>query len=256
MGTAIGLDLREPFVDETAVSAFFAWLREVDARFSTYRETSEISRLMRRELTPDGAHDDVREVLDLCSRVRDESGGAFDVWHFGDRAPDPTGLVKGWSIDRGARLLDAAGARNYCVNAGGDVLARGEASPGRPWRVGIRHPEQPARVAAVLLVRDLAVATSATYERGPHIVDPHSGHAAETLLSITVTGPELTFADAYATAAFVMGESALGWLDGIPGYEGLAITRDRRTVWNAGLDALLAPRDDVPAAADQPRSTS
>ena len=62
-------------------------------------------------------------------------------------------------------ILEQAGARNLCVNAGGDVLARGEPEPGRAWRVGIRHPEVAGKVAAVLAVRDLAVATSGLYER-------------------------------------------------------------------------------------------
>ena len=36
-------------------------------------------------------------------------------------------------------------------------------------------PTEPDRLAAVLAVEDLAVATSGEYERGAHIVDPHTG---------------------------------------------------------------------------------
>ena len=95
-----------------------------------------------------------------------------------DGRPDPTGLVKGWAIEEASLVLDAAGATDFTINAGGDIVARGEPEPGRAWRVGIRHPRLADRVAAVLAVRDLAVATSGGYERGDHIVDPRTGRAA------------------------------------------------------------------------------
>ena len=83
--------------------------------------------------------------------------------------------------------------------------------PGRPWRVGIRHPDQADRVAAVLEVSDRAVATSGDYERGAHVTDPRTGRAPTGLRSVTVVGPRLAFTDAYATAVFAMG------LEGLPG---------------------------------------
>lgn len=237
MGTAVGVDLRDPGVPERALDAFFAWLREVDARFSTHRADSEISRIGRGELAPEDAHPDVREVLELCEEVHRCSGGLFSVRRPGG-ALDPSALVKGWSVERGARLLEDAGARNLCINAGGDVLARGEPEAGRAWRVGIRHPEIADRVAAVLAVRDLAVATSGAYERGAHILDPRSGRPARALLSMTVVGPSLTLADAYSTAAFVMGVDGASWIDGIPGYGACAVTCDRRAVWTEGCRRL------------------
>ena len=125
---------------------------------------------------------------------------------------DPSGYVKGWAVEEAAWRLDDAGARDYLINAGGDVVARGEATPGHRWRVGIRHPDEPDKVAAVLAVRDGAVATSGTYERGDHIVDPRTGQPARGLRSLTVVGPRLGFVDAYATAAFVMGLAGLRWV--------------------------------------------
>ena len=119
------------------------------------------------------------------------------------------------------------------------MVARGEASPGHRWRVGIRHPDQPDKVAAVLAVRDGAVATSGTYERGDHIVDPRTGQPARGLRSLTVVGPRLGFVDAYATAAFVMGLAGLAWVATHPGHEALAITDDDRLVWSEGLARYL-----------------
>src|SRR5215208_4811037 len=157
----------------------FAWLRFVDATFSTYRADSEICRLDRGELAVRDAHPVVREVLARCERLRVRTGGYFDA-RAGGRL-DPSGLVKGWAVDRAGALLAAAGARRFCVNAGGDVLVRGG-----PWRIGIRHPLRPDRLAAALEVRDAAVATSGGYERGEHIRDPVGGGAARGALSVTV----------------------------------------------------------------------
>jgi thiamine biosynthesis lipoprotein len=171
MGTAIGLDLREPWVATDAVDEFFEWLRTVDARFSTYRADSQVSRLRSGEIALVDADPDLTEMLELCEQVRLVSDGVFDVWTHHRDGLDPSGLVKGWSIDGGAEILREGGARNFCINAGGDVLAIGEASPGVAWRVGIRHPVEADKVAGVVAASDPAVATSAAYERGEHILN-------------------------------------------------------------------------------------
>jgi thiamine biosynthesis lipoprotein len=232
MGTAISLDLRDPAVPPAAVDAMFDHLRDIDARFSTYRPDSEISRLGRGELTPDACSPDVREVLVRCEALRTLSHGYFDIKASrADGGLDPSGFVKGWAVEAAAGILDAAGARNYCLNAGGDVITRGEPEPGRRWRVGIRHPELPDMLATVLETRDLAVATSGAYERGEHITNPRTGRPPDGLLSVTVVGPRLSEADAYATAAFAMGPFGLTWIAGLAGYAGCMITAERRRVW-------------------------
>jgi thiamine biosynthesis lipoprotein len=244
MGTVITVDVRDADVPESAMNAVFAWFHDVDATFSTFRIDSEISRLSRGELRAHECSPDVLEVLALCEEVRVCSNGSFDIRR--DGGIDPLGLVKGWSVERASTILATAGAHNFFINAGGDVVARGRPGPGRTWRVGIRHPEQADRVAAVLAIRDVAVATSGTYERGEHILDPRSGSPTSGLLSMTVVGPSLTFADAYSTAAFVMGERGAPWVAGIDGYDALAITTQRRTVWTPGLDAMLVPGEAAP----------
>ena len=238
MGTAFSLDLRDHAVPPEAIDRAFDWLADVDARFSAHRADSEISRLADGRMSLVDASPDVREVLDLCEAIRVDSDGAFDAGrHRPDGALDPTGLVKGWAIQRAAGLLEAAGARNFCLNGGGDVVVRGT-HDGRPWRVGVRHPLDPAAVALVLGVTDGAVATSGAYERGAHIVDPRSGRPATALLSATVVGPDLTLADPYATAAFVMGEAGVGWVAAHPAYDAVAVTADHRLVSSAGIEAL------------------
>ena len=237
MGIPVGIDVRDAGADPAAVERAFAHLRWVDATFSTYRAASEVRRLDAGTLAPADAHPAVRSVLARCERLGARTRGCFDVRATG--ALDPSGFVKGWAIERAAALLAAAGARNLCVHAGGDVRVRGERTPGEPWRVGVQHPTLRDRVAAVLTGRNLAVATSGAYERGPHVVDPRTGRAPRGVLSVTVAGPDLGTADAYATAAFAMGLDGPAWTAMLGGgYEALTILADGRVLSTPGLAAL------------------
>jgi thiamine biosynthesis lipoprotein len=244
MGTVVSIDVRDPDPANpriaVAIEAAVAWLHEVDGRFSVYREDSEIRRLARDELALDDCHPDVRYVLRACDDLRRATGGAFDArGHRADGGLDPSGLVKGWAIDEAADRLAAAGARAFAINAGGDVVVRGEPRPGAPWRVGIRHPADPALVAAVLAIRGGAVATSGLYERGAHIRDPRSGAVPRELASVTVVGPRLGEADAWATAAFVMGAEGAARVARQPGLGVLAIDARGTATWSDLVDGLL-----------------
>jgi FAD:protein FMN transferase len=239
MGTAISIDVREPDVVGATVEAAFDWLRQVDARFSPYKSSSEISRLGRGELTVEECHADVGEVLSLCEDLREETRGVFNAWRCRpDGRLDPSGVVKGWAVERAAGILQRGGARNFCLNAGGDIVIRGEPEPGRAWRIGIRHPQDAAALAGVLQGHDLAVATSGAYERGHHIVDARTGIPARALLSLTVAGPSLTGADAYATAGFAMGQAGATWVATHPGYAPFAVSNGRAQYTDAFADLL------------------
>jgi FAD:protein FMN transferase len=236
MGMPVVLDVRDEHVDETAVEAMFDWLRWVDAVFSTYKHDSEISRLNRGELALADAHPEVVRVLERCELLRGETDGYFDVRAASADIVDPSGLVKGWSVDRGAAILDAAGLRNYALNAAGDMRLRGRAVPESCWRVGIQHPIEQDKVARVIDTTELAVATSGEYARGEHVFDPHTHLPPEGILSVTITGPELATADAYATAAFAMwAERATHWTARLRGYEAMTILADGRVLSTPGF---------------------
>jgi FAD:protein FMN transferase len=242
MGIPVGIDVRDDGVDPGALDRAFDWLRWVDATFSTYRADSEVSRLNSGELALSDAAPPVREVLMRCAALRERTRGCFDVCA---RGPiDPSAFVKGWAVEEAARMLVEDGARNLCVHAGGDVRVRGERAPGRPWRVGIQHPRRRDRVAAVLSARDLAVATSGAYERGAHVVDPRTGRAPDGVLSVTVLGPDLGTADAYATAAFAMGVEGPAWTASLDDYEALTILADGRVLSTAGVQRVRADLAD------------
>jgi thiamine biosynthesis lipoprotein len=251
MGTGATVELHKPLTAVEAArlaDAVFAWLHEVDCRFSTYRADSEVCRLDRGELSTVDCSDDLRYVLDQCARLWKETDGYFDVYATGRL--DPSGYVKGWSVQWASQLLTAAGAGNHLVDAGGDLQCRGRPAPDTNWDIGIRHPWRPDHMAWVLSGTDLAVATSGTYERGHHVIDPRSGTPATALRSVTVVGRDLADADAYATAALAMGRAGLGWLARLPGHEAAVVAEDGTCYRSAGLPELrsddeFAPLDDL-----------
>ena len=115
----------------------------------------------------------MREVLALAEQTRRETDGYFDI-----RTPagtlDPSGIVKGWAIRNAAALVARSGARDYFVDAGGDIQSAGHNGEGKAWRVGIRNPFDQAEIIKVVEPRGKGVATSGTYVRGQHIYDPHA----------------------------------------------------------------------------------
>ncbi len=246
MGMAISIDVRDE-IDADPIDAVVAWLHHVNETFSTHRIDSPISRLGMGELTLDDMDDEVIGVLALCEELYADTDGAFDVLSVpapnGSRF-DPSGLVKGWAIERAAELLEAHGARNFSINAGGDIAVRGEPEPGVAWRVGVRHPDDKGTIVAVFEGSGrLAVATSGTYERGAHIIDPSTGEPTAEVSSVTIVGPDLTFADAYATSVFVMGLDGLLWLtEHHPEYAGFVITHGDRTFSTPNLLQYRAAR--------------
>jgi thiamine biosynthesis lipoprotein len=240
MGMPVTLHVVDAGAGEAALDEVFEDFALLDRVFSPFLPDSAVSRINRGELEPEGAGDLVRQALHLCRLYEGATEGYFSAW-IGGRL-DPSGLVKGWAIDRGASILESHGYQNYFVDAGGDVQTRGLSERGEPWRVGIRHPVQKDRVVRVVLASGLAVATSGTYEKGDHIVDPHTGRVVKDLLSFTVAGPDIVQADVYATAAFAMGREGLAFIDGIEGYEAYAIDCDSTGRWTAGFDAVCEKR--------------
>ena len=242
MGTVVSIELADDRSDTVLagmVADVCAWLHEVDERFSTYKEDSEVNRFQRRELALDELSADMRHVLDACADLWRETGGYFDAYASGPL--DPSGYVKGWSVEVASARLAAAGSTRHYINAGGDIRTRGVSAPGEPWRVGIRHPWEADKLSWVLTLTDGAVATSGCYERGDHVWNPRTGKPATGLRSVTVVGPDLALADAYATAGLAMGEAGIAWLGRrvSDGYQSAVVTDDGRAFSSAGLPAAV-----------------
>lgn len=223
---------------KTALGEAVEWLHWVDATFSTYKEDSEVNRFDRGEVAAGECSPELRHILALCHRMARETGGSFDAWALGHF--DPSGVVKGWSVDRASDILASHGFHDHLVDAGGDLRLRGAPLGGGAWTVAVRHPLDKSAYSAALLLPEGAVATSGTYERGRHVVDPFSRRPAGDLASVTVVGPDLTTCDAYATAALAMGVNAPVWLDGLAGYESQVVTPEGRGWWTPGFAQLRA----------------
>ena len=238
MGMPWTLDVRDHDDEPAMADEVFAELERIDTCYSPFKPRSVISRLGRGELAEDEAAPEVKAVLALCRLYERQTDGYFDAWAQGRL--DPCGLVKGWAIDRACGILDRSGCRNYMIDAAGDVAVRGHRGDGSPWRVGIRHPVERDRVARVIMATDLAVATSGTYERGPHIYDPHDGEPVTDLLSVTVIGHDIVEVDVFATAAFAMGKRGLELIESMPHLEGYSIDTGLRGTWTSGFAAWCA----------------
>jgi FAD:protein FMN transferase len=251
MGTVVSFDVPAAAVADGSLESAVRWLHWVDRVFSPYRADSDVSLLAAAEVTIGGCAPEVAEVISACTAIRLSSGGYFTAAPAG--VFDPTGYVKGWAVERAAAILSAAGSASHLVNGGGDVQCAGRrprgvvlsgapgASSAEPWRVGIADPFHRGGLALVVEAADSAVATSGVAERGAHIIDPHRGQPAVELASLTVVGPSLALADAYATAAFAMGSGrGRDWAESLPGYEAYAITADGETWQTSGFAACIA----------------
>ena len=212
---------------------------QVDKDFSTYKSGSEVSRIRRGELEVTDASDDVKEVWKLCEYAREITSGAFDPWTV-EGGFDPSGLVKGWAADMAAKMLVGAGVESVLINAAGDLVLRGgqlsEGGEVNPWNIGISSPEDVNQIVKTFDVVDGSVATSGDYEKGAHIVDPHSGLVAIGARSASVVGPDGALCDALATALMVDGRDAQRWMGRpeLAEYSFWVINRDDETAWLYG----------------------
>lgn len=129
---------------------------------------------------------------------------------------DLNAVAKGLAIDLATQALGAF--QDVCVEAGGDLFARGRGPSGEAWHVGIQHPRAAGLLARTLRVRDAAVCTSGDYERGGHVLDARTGQPVRDLASVTVIAPTAMAADGLSTAAMVM-----GWQRGLELLESQAV---------------------------------
>ena len=238
-GTVIVVDATSSGLDKDslaqAVNEVEEFFFSVDRDFSTYKSGSQVSRIRRGELTIDKASEYVRQVWALCEFSRELTLGAFDPWK-AEGGFDPSGLVKGWAAEVGAQMLVEAGAEKVLINASGDIVLRGGNPDGGPWNIGIANPEDKEEFVKIFDVIDGSVATSGDYEKGAHIVDPHTGLIALGARSATVIGPDGAICDALATALMVDGVDAQKWIGRpeLTEYSFWTINRHDGTAWSYG----------------------
>jgi thiamine biosynthesis lipoprotein len=236
MGMPISLALRGRHCDDGraggAWSGVVAQLREVDQVFSTYREDSYVSRLGRGDIELTDCPAEVAEVLAIGDEAARRSDGAFSIMLPSPDGPrlDPSGAVKGWAVERAARILRELDDTDFCLSAGGDMVCHTGTSGSPAWRIGIESPHDPRRLIGVVPVTEGAVATSGAAHRGEHIVDARTGKPPTGITSVTVIADSLTRADIDATSAYAHGSEAVDWLSRQPDLLALAVMADRSCV--------------------------
>ena len=157
---------------------------------------------------------------------------------------DLGGIAKGHAVDRAIGLLQARGVAHAVVSAGGDSRIIGDRF-GRPWIVGIRHPDDPQRVVTRIPLVDTAMSTSGDYERYfdengvryHHIIDPKTGRSASKVRSATILAPTAMQTDGLSKTAFVLGaEEALKLIEKIPGVDAVFVTPEGKVLYTKGLE--------------------
>ena len=219
MGTVISLTLPQASGEDELVAAtavverLFAGL---DETFSLYRPESEASRLARAEVRLPDTSEDMRRLYADAVGWRLATEGAFTPER-PDGVLDLAGIVKGHAIHEAGTSLMALGLRDWCLNAGGDVLVSGSPAPGEPWVAGIVDPEDRRTLIAGYRLggsagAKLALATSGSAERGDHIWAAGAGgpvrsgdaagagRAASVFRQVSVAAADIVTADVLATA--------------------------------------------------------
>lgn len=118
-----------------------------------------------------------------------------------------SGIAKGYIVDQMAAELRRSGFNRFLINAGGDIWAEAP-NNAPPWLIELfQQPTQDTGKVCQLELRNQAIATSGTYERSTHLIDPRTTRPARSdLAAVSVIAPDATTADALATAAYVAGD--------------------------------------------------
>lgn len=215
-------------VDESNPDVFnkiFDYFHWVDKKFSTFKKTSEISKINDGLLKKSAYSKEMKEIFRLAEQTKKETNGYFDIEQNGKL--DPSGIVKGWAIHNAADILRKKRITNFYVEIAGDIEVSGNNPDGKPWVIGIRNPFNVREIVKVVHLTDRGIATSGNYERGNHIYIPQTNGFANEIASITVIGPNVYEADRYATAAFAMGKKGIEFLEHLKGFAGYMIGKDR-----------------------------
>jgi thiamine biosynthesis lipoprotein len=237
MGMPITVEVLDLAVTQNDLNKVFACFCSVDEIFSTYKTTSEVSKLNRGELLLSECSEDMKSILALSEQTKRETNGYFNIQHAG--IYDPSGIVKGWAILNVAKMLKLQGFHDFYVDAGGDIQVSGLKDK-RPWRVGIRNPFNRAQHVKVLALTDCGIATSGTAIRGQHIYNPfHPDEPIREIMSITVIGPDVYEADRFATAAFAMGKRGIQFIEKLVGFEGYMIDVEARATLTSGFERYV-----------------
>lgn len=238
MGMPIIIDVVDKNVEEKDLEEIFSYFQCIDHTFSTYKKTSEISRLNDELLRKDDVSQNVSTILKLAEETKVETHGFFDIEKNG--IIDPSGIVKGWAIYKASKLLKTQGFRNFYIDAGGDIQVSGKNHQRKLWSLGIRNPFNQKEIVKKIFLYNKGIATSGTYMRGHHVYNPHKPELEiADIVSITVIGPTVFDADRFATAAFAMGKKGIDFIEKLPAFEGYMIDTNAIATMTTGFQKYV-----------------
>ena len=219
MGMPITIDI--PDCDDNQVfETAFERLRQINERFSTYKPDSEVSQFAAGKIAEEDLSSELKSVIKACRQAEAKTDGYFSAWAGG--AFDPSGYVKGWAIAEVGNVVEGSGFKTFSIGAAGDILCRSDSQ--KVWQIGIQNPRHKSKILDVLSITNAAVCTSGNYERGAHIIDPKTKKPADGLLSVTISGPDIIWADVLATACFAMGTvKAEAFIKSQPNYQAIIV---------------------------------
>jgi thiamine biosynthesis lipoprotein len=156
---------------------------------------------------------------------------------------DLGGIGKGYAVDRGIDILRSRGFAHALVNAGGDTRVIGDRL-GKPWVIGIRHPDRKDEVVLRIPLEDAAFSTSGDYERYfdeggvryDHIIDPKTGRSPHGVRSVTVIASTATRTDGLTKSVFIMGaKEGIEFINGLTDADVIVIADDGKVSYSKGL---------------------
>lgn len=239
MNMPITVEIADLTVKPDDIDGIFAYFSEIDRKFSVYRTDSEISRINRGEIRPEGQSPDMKYILSAAGETEVLTRGYFNI-HRPDGITDPSGIVKGWAIYQAAKKIEKKGFKNYYVDAGGDIQVKGRNHQNLPWKIGIRNPFNRDENIKIIAIGDQGVATSGTYIRGQHIYNPVTPErGTRDIVSITVIGPDVYQADYLATAAFAMQNEGPGFISSLEGFEAYSVNSKGIATFTPGFEKYV-----------------
>src|SRR4051812_31080852 len=131
MGMPITVEVVDHASTHRDIESIFEYFTYIDNTFSTYKADSEISLFNHGVIRPNEFSADMQEIFRLAEETKEETDGFFDIFNNG--VFDPSGIVKGWAIQKAADILQKKGFANFYIDAGGDVQVSGLNSEGKPW---------------------------------------------------------------------------------------------------------------------------
>lgn len=290
MGTRTAVEVWAPdrMVGEVAIKAVFDDMKRIDRLMSTYKDTSEISKVNREAARhPVRISAELFSLLETAQQYSELSNGAFDITYasvgylfdyrnhkrpgreaidealpavdYRQMKLDPEkrtvsflkpgmridlgGIAKGYAVDRGIEILRRRGYQHAMVNAGGDTRVLGDRR-GKPWMVGIRHPDRENEVVLRIPLEDAAFSTSGDYERSfeeggvryHHIINPKTGDSPHEVRSVTLISSTATRTDGLTKTVFILGpEEGMAFVDSLPDVDGIIIAADGKVTYSKGL---------------------